>query len=519
MQTEADACSGGPPTTETISQNDSARGIATRETERPARTPISPHMRRTQFILALAVFCVIAPCARAQGFGNMGKKKIVLHRKLPPMMHFSSGTFTVKASARDPKNTDISGSLKDLLETELLKNNDRLKTDNSSPELVITCNVTTFEVPPLQPFTRTEVVLEKGKQIEQPVKYNKITGTLEISYQAKDAHTGRALDADNVSAKYSEDFEAGANQQGGKSLGTKMIDPFKRAAGKKTENSSGPPSPAELRDQLIHQAVHEIASRITVTDEPVDIMLAQGKFDKPNKIAENGLWTRYLEELEQMSPLAAPKDDAYRLYNIGVAYEALAYQSEDREAAKKFLQESAINYGKAVDAKPEEKYFLEPQKRIETAMAYYRKLEEPKKSVSSATLASATPPSGALASTSKPTKTNSTKGATGSATKSSSSSTAAAPAIGTSASGTSTAKPGTPAAAAAITNDQIIKMFKAGVDEDSIISTIHDAPVAGFDLTPDGIIALANGGVKGKIVAAMRARAKLPNKRSGASSN
>ena len=39
------------------------------------------------------------------------------------------------------------------------------------------------------------------------------------------------------------------------------------------------------------------------------------------------------------------------------------------------------------------------------------------------------------------------------------------------------------------------------------------AQVVNFDLTPDGQIALAGGGVKGKIVAAMRARAKLPNRR------
>ncbi len=439
----------------------------------------------------------------------MGKKKIVLHRKLPPVIHFSGGTFTAKVTARDPKNADVAGSLKDLLETELLKNNEKLKNDSASPDLLITCAVTVFDIPPPQPFTRTEVVLEKGKQIEQPVKYNKITASLEVSYQAKDARTGKALDADNVSAKYSEDFEAGANQQGGKSLGTKMIDPFKRAAGKKTENSSGPPSEAELRELLIHEAVHEIASRITVTDEVVEIMLAQGKFDKRNKIAENGLWTRYLEELEQMTPLATPKDDAYRLYNIGVAYEALAYQSEDREAARKFLQESAINYGKAVDAKPEEKYFLEPQKRIETAMAYYRKLEDQKKTLSASSASSATPATSSAATGTKTTKASPTKTTKASTPKSASTSTPPP---------TTSAKPSAPSAAA-VTNDQIIKMFKAGVDEESIISTIHDAPVAAFDLTPDGVIALANGGVKGKIVAAMRARAKLPNKRSAASSN
>ena len=57
-----------------------------------------------------------------------------------------------------------------------------------------------------------------------------------------------------------------------------------------------------------------------------------------------------------------------------MAYEALAYQAEDEKAAMKYLDEAAINYGKAIDAKPAEKYFLEPQKRIETAIAHYKEL-------------------------------------------------------------------------------------------------------------------------------------------------
>jgi hypothetical protein len=63
-----------------------------------------------------------------------------------------------------------------------------------------------------------------------------------------------------------------------------------------------------------------------------------------------------------------------------------------------------------------------------------------------------------------------------------------------------------------LTNAQVIKMAKAGVDEDNIVGTIHDATSVQFDLSPDGLVDLASNGVKGKIVAAMRERAK----RSGA---
>ena len=104
-------------------------------------------------------------------------------------------------------------------------------------------------------------------------------------------------------------------------------------------------------------------------------MLARGKMDEANNLAEKGLWERYLETLETMTPLPKSTEDAYRLYDIGVAYEALAYQSEDKNATQKFLEKAAINYGKAIDANPGEKLFAEPQNRIETAVSHYKRLQ------------------------------------------------------------------------------------------------------------------------------------------------
>ena len=74
------------------------------------------------------------------------------------------------------------------------------------------------------------------------------------------------------------------------------------------------------------------------TDETLDVPLARGKLDEANNLAEKGLWERYLETLETMTPLPKTTDDAYRLYDIGVAYEALAYQSEDKNATRKIFR-------------------------------------------------------------------------------------------------------------------------------------------------------------------------------------
>jgi hypothetical protein len=342
-----------------------------------------------------------------------------------------------------------------------------------------------------------------------PKKYYKVTGTLTVAYQARDK--SRVIDSDNITAKYSQDFEEGTNVAANESIGSKVVDPFKRLAGKKTEETATAPTPDQLRSILVTRVVSQVAARLVNTNEVIEVTLAHGKqLDAPVKLAETGLWSRYLESLETMQPFPDPTLDAYRLYDIGVGYEAEAYKSEDHAAAKKLLDEAAINYGKALDAKPAEKYFMEPQTRIETAIEHYRALE------ASMAAASAPPPPPAAAAPAQPapaTTANSTppaksgagtrsatahSGSTGSSTKSSTTTKTA------NSGSTSTKTPAPPA----LTNAQVIKMAKSGVDEDTIVGAIHDAASVQFDLTPDALIQLAQNGVKGKVVTAMRERDK-----------
>jgi hypothetical protein len=212
-----------------------------------------------------------------------------------------------------------------------------------------------------------------------------------------------------------------------------------------------------------------------------------------------------------------------------VANEALAYQTEDREAAKKFLEEAAINYGKAIDARPDEKNFLEPQTRIETAVAYYKKLDEhlpvvvaavPPSNPVPADAASTDPAAGSRAVKAPAAGTGPAPKATVARTKASdpnggsvSATPPAAPAPAASSAQPKTSTRAQSATAApALTNQKVIDMLKGGVDEDNIIATIQDAPSVDFDLSPDGQIALAKSGIKGKILLAMRERARRPNR-------
>lgn len=61
----------------------------------------------------------------------------------------------------------------------------------------------------------------------------------------------------------------------------------------------------------------------------------------------------------------------------------------------------------------------------------------------------------------------------------------------------------------ALTNDSIIKMAKAGLGEEIIVSTINAQP-GQYAITPDDLIALKTAGVGDKIIAAMVSRMASP---------
>jgi tetratricopeptide (TPR) repeat protein len=247
---------------------------------------------------------------------------------------------------------------------------------------------------------------------------------------------------------------------------------WKKLTGGAGDEDLSPPTDAELRSRLINDVVRQIASHLVNTNETVEVYLAKdkGALDDGDKQASAGLWQRALETYETATQLPKPGDDAYRLYNIGVAYEALAYKAENQKAAMKFLDEAAINYGKAIDAKPAEKYFLEPQRRIETAIAHYRKLEGEGNEKARGAIDRKEAPAGEPGDPPP-----------SSAAKSTSS------------------KP--------LTNDQVIAMVRAGMDDDTVTQTIRTSKLAQFDLGASGLRALSTGGVSDQVLKAMKARA------------
>jgi hypothetical protein len=434
-------------------------------------------IRRTQSVAVVAgvATLLLVPAVWAQNFGSaFTHKKIVLERKLPPTGHIDGTGIKVVVNAVGVQG-DVAATLKSDLENILLRNDPRLRSEDVHPDTIITCTVTSYSQPVPVRTAQQSVSLNKNKPAP-PQYMERVTGTLTVGFKAA-SRSGRSLAADNVKANYDREFNVTSNTGTSTGFGSSILHSMSSAAGHVTKSGSSeqedtPPTAIELHDKLIQDAAMQIASHLVNTTEQVTVNLARGgALDEPDKLLENKLYARALEALEVTTPFSTPEEDSYRLYNIGVANEALAYTAEDVNKARTYLQQAAINYGKAIDAKPTEKNFLEPQNRIDTALAHYKSLSEESKTPVQETASSHAP---AVKATSAP------------AAKSA----AADP-------------PGD-----AMTNDQVIEMVAAHMDEANIIDNIQHAADVNFDLSVQGQVYLSQHGVNGRLLTAMKTRAR-----------
>ena len=431
------------------------------------------NIRAIQKVITLmgAAALLLPMAVSGQNFGSaisLTRKKIVLERKLPPTGHIEGTGIKVVVNGVGVPG-DVTTTLSTTLEDILLRNDPRLRSEDLHPDTIITCTITSYAQPAPTRTQQSTVSLDKKKPA-QPQYEERMTGTLTVGFKAA-SRTGHSLAADNVKANYDREFSVAANGTTNTGFTSSIFHSVTSHTTKGGNNNEDqPPTPLELRDQLIKDAAIQIASNLVNTNEQVTVNLARGGgLDEPVKLMENKLYSRALEGLETMQPFSSADEDAYRLYDIGVANEALAYSTEDVNKARTFLQQAAINYGKAIDAKPTEKNFLEPQNRIDTALAHYKSLSEQSRAPAVETASARNSP-------------------------------------GHTVSESSTSPADADPAGDAMTNDQVIEMVAAHIDEANIIDNIQHAPNVHFDLSVQGQVYLSQHGVNGRVLSAMKTR-------------
>jgi Family of unknown function (DUF6340) len=219
------------------------------------------------------------------------------------------------------------------------------------------------------------------------------------------------------------------------------------------------PDQSSVKGGMANKVVSQIAQNLVPYPETIEVLIAKGpsgKLEPACKLAQAGQWTRALESWATIPTFKDPKDEAYRIYNIGLAHEIMGYSagdSQDFESALSELDKAAENYGLAADKNTGEKYFKDPQARIKTSLQYYTALRDQ--------------------------NGNRLKPNAGGGGNSG------------------------PTVSGGLTNDQVIEFVRSGFSEDFVVDQIRTSKNPSFGVTPADLIKLKQAGVNERIITEM----------------
>lgn len=391
--------------------------------------------------------------AGKEGFGfAMMKKAATVTRVNPPSVYLMGTKIAVKATSTVDNGEGLAQRLRTQLESELLGRDSRLTT-SQNPDTLIEVSILQSEGDERWEQRRVSRLRKvgtdsKGKPIlnmvEIEARFKVVTHSFSASYKVTDLVKNASLDADSFQYNYEKDFEDGKDA----------------------------PQIFNLETSAIGRVVESVAQRLTSTKEKVGVLLPKGSLEDLVPLAEGGHWNKYLEALERRSPSAKPMDDSYRLYAIGTAYEALGYEAENEDTTLRYLEQADVYYNKALDANPGEKFFSQgydslltsktaqaPLDRVRAALSSYRRIKVFKEEYAGMQVAAKT--------------------------------------AETSAGGKSVEVGSDPHA---MNNAAVIKMVRAGLPEEVILTAINSAPQAQFDVSPQGLISLSEANVEKNVI-------------------
>lgn len=332
-------------------------------------------LRRSRAVLcALLLVAVASLPGFGQGFGGtlgMGTAKTVgIKRRLPATVNLNQKRITVVALSAVPNQTELVAVLQTKL-TTMIQGDSRFIVDEKNPQTILRLTITNSYI------DQKNYAVGTGSSAQTCVAF---IGKLEVSYQAIDASNQAPLDSENLVAAISAEPENSSGFKGMMRLG-------KGACGTEAKTSMH-----EARDALVDGIVKQMGQRAAPTDEIILVKLPGKKLDGLSRLAMAQRWGTLEEEADKMEKLPKPEDDAYRLYLIAIAKEAQAYDvareaaqreegkrtditeeqaNADFQKAQRLLDGARKLYRDAIQAKPGEKEFQEPDTRMERAIGVY----------------------------------------------------------------------------------------------------------------------------------------------------
>jgi hypothetical protein len=337
---------------------------------------------RTGVILLgiLMLMTGIPETLRGQGFGGtlgMGSAKTVgIKRRLPAAVNLNQKRITVEALSAIQTQPELVPVLRTKL-TTMIQGDSRFIVDNKNPQTILRLTVTNAYI------DQKNYSVGTGSSAQNCVAF---VGKVEVSYQAIDASNQAPLDSENLVSVVSAEPNA---ETSWKDTGWKDI---LHRGGKGACGTEAKSSMHEAQDALVDGIVRQMGQRAAPTDEVITVKLPGRKLDSLSRLALAQRWGTLEEEADKMEKLPKPEDDAYRIYLIALAKEAQAYDmareaaqreegkrndiseeqaNADFQKAQHLLDDARKLYKDAIQAKPGEKEFQEPDARMERAIAVY----------------------------------------------------------------------------------------------------------------------------------------------------
>ena len=409
-------------------------------------------------LFTAAVICALASGAASAQFrrGILAEStEIMLFPAKPPALLLPAGKFQVDVKNQSTGPARVLSRLDDSITTQIAENDSRLQVAEGKPEIQIVATLTewtlarrrgTRYVSETRQIGTKQVTDSKGNKKTEPIyEYgrNKPTVIDEGAAAVRlEVRRGTQVLADET-ARFTY-------------LDDRLVE-------------EGPRSTTEVEDTMLDRTAQRAAGLVTPAREPVRVLLARSDdVDKLNDLARARKWNDWRAALQETRPHRDPKRDAYRLHNLGVAHEALAYEATTDDETQQLITAAASLVQQALAARKDEKYFTEAFSRISSNSLGYTRLRTMRASLGLRQSAPTPAPAAAPAASPRP----------------------------------AAASPG----AAPMTNADVIDLRKAGLDDDNLIAAIRDAGAVTFDLSPAGLKALLTAKVSNRVITAMRER-------------
>jgi hypothetical protein len=377
--------------------------------------------------------------------------EIMLAPIVPPAMLLPPGSVELQVRNSSTAPARVVARVRELLARQLTDNDSRLTTVEKSGDFAIVATLTEWN--------------EARRNSTQYVSETRQVGTRQVTDKNGKTKTEAVYEYGRNKPSVVINASAGVRIEVRRgSGGSPVLDETARHTIQEEHLvEAGPPTRDAIEDVLLDNAVRKAAGRVSPGREPVRVRLARSdEVDKLNTMAQSRRWQDWLDALEATKPHRDAKRDSYRLHNLAVANEAIAYEATALEEQSARLRLAVRLITQALNQNPGEKYIVESQSRISKSAADYEQLAELYRQAKGMPLAS---PRARVP---------------------------AAP---------------SDAVTAAMTNKDVIDLRGAGLDDDNLIAAIKDAKTVNFDLSPAGLKALLTAKVSNRVITAMRAKA------------